>query len=405
MTEHEFFDRLAELAVRVGVNLQPEQELVVAGDVEHAPLVRALMEAGWRAGAADVQALYREPYDQLFLGRYATDYRLERSSFAGLAMVDHLASGQMAYIATDVGGESDLYADVSPERLARITRVEYWRRRSELGTRGVAWTGIPFPTEAWASRVFGEPDLERLRDAIAHATRLDEPDPVGSWKEHVAELNARADWLTARAYDGLRFRGPGTDLFVGLLPRARWGSAEMETSWGQRYVANIPTEEIATTPDCWRTSGEVTITVPFAEVGAYVADASFQFEEGHVVHASAAQGQEWLTQMLATDEGASLLGEVALVPAGNRLSELGLTYFHLLLDENVASHIAFGQSYADTVPGSDGLTPTEQQAAGMSNSSVHYDFMIGGPEVDVFGVTEDGREEPLMVGGSWHSPS
>lgn len=401
MTEHEFFERLSELAVQVGVNLQPEQELVVAGDVEHAPLVRALMEAGWRAGAADVQALYREPYDQLFLGRYATDYRLERSPFAGLAMVDHLASGQMAYIAIDVGGESDLYADVSPERLARITHVEYRRRRNELGTRGVAWTGIPFPTEAWASRVFGEPDLERLRDAIAHATRLDEPDPVGSWKEHVAELNARADWLTARAYDGLRFRGPGTDLFVGLIPRARWGSAEMETSWGQRYVANIPTEEIATTPDCWRTSGVVTISAPFADVGAFVTDASFRFEEGRVVHASATQGEEWLRQMLATDDGASMLGEVALVPARNRLSELGLTYFHLLFDENVASHIAFGQSYADTVPGSDGLTAAEQQAAGMSISTVHHDFMIGGSEVDVFGVTEDGREEPIIVGGDW----
>ena len=405
MTEHEFFERLAELAVQVGVNLQQGQELVVSGDVEHAPLVRALMEAGWRAGAADVQALYREPYDQLFLGRYAADYRLDRSPFSALAMVDHLASGQMAYIAIDVGGESDLYADVSPETLARITRVEYRRRRNELGTRGVAWTGIPFTTEAWASRMFGEPDLERLCDAIAHATRLDETDPVGSWTKHVAELNARDDWLTARAYDGLRFRGPGTDLFVGLIPGARWGSAEMETSWGQRYVANIPTEEIATTPDCWRTSGLVTISVPFAEVGAYVTDASFRFEEGHVVHASAAQGEEWLTQMLATDEGASMLGEVALVPAGNRLSELGLTYFHLLFDENVSSHIAFGQSYADTVPGADELTAAEQLAAGMSISTVHYDFMIGGPQIDVSGVMKDGREEPLMIGGSWQSHS
>lgn len=401
MIEREFFERLADLAIRVGVNLQAGQELAIAADVEHAPLVRALMEAGWRAGAADVQVLYREPYDKLLLGRYAADDVLERSSFTSLALMDYLASGQMAYVATDVGGDSDLYADVSPERLARITAVEYRRRRSELGTQNVAWTGIAFPTAAWASRMFGEPDLERLREAIAHATRLDEVDPVASWKAHIARLNARAEWLTTRGYDGLRFRGPGTDLFVGLLSQARWGSAELETSWGQRYVANLPTEEIATTPDCWRTSGVVTITVPFADVGAYVTGASFRFENGRVVDASATEGEEWLRQMLATDEGSSLLGEVALVPAQNRLSEVGLTFFHLLFDENVSSHIAFGQSYTDTIPGSDQLTAAEQQAAGLSMSTVHYDFMIGGPEVDVLGVMTNGVEEPIMVEGRW----
>ena len=296
MTEREFFERLADLAIQVGVNLQPGQELAIAADVEHAPLVRALMEAAWRAGAADVQVLYREPYDTLLMGRYAADDRLNRSSFASLALMDYLASGQMAYVATDVGGDSDLYAEVSPERLARITPVEYRRRRGELGTQNVAWTGTAFPTAAWASRMFGEPNLERLQEAIAHATRLDEGDPVASWKAHIATLNSRAEWLTMRAYDGVRFRGPGTDLFVGLLPQARWGSAEMKTSWGQTYVANIPTEEIATTPDCWRTSGVVTITVPFADVGAYVTDASFRFENGRVVHASASQGEEWLSR-------------------------------------------------------------------------------------------------------------
>jgi aminopeptidase len=239
VTENEFFERLADVAIRVGVNLQPDQELAIAADVEHAPLVRTLMEASWRAGAGDVQVLYREPYDKLLLGRYAADERLSRSSFANLALMDYLAGGQMAYVATDIGGDSDLYAEISPERLARITSVEYRRRRSELGTQNVAWTVTAFPTAAWASRMFGEPDLERLREAIAHATRLDEGDPVASWKAHLDMLNSRAEWLTTRAYDGLRFRGSGTDLFVGLLPQARWGSAEMKTSWGQTYVANI----------------------------------------------------------------------------------------------------------------------------------------------------------------------
>jgi aminopeptidase len=217
----------------------------------------------------------------------------------------------------------------------------------------------------------------------------------------MAALAARAVSLTKRAYDGLRFRGPDTDLFVGLLPNADWGSAELETSWGQSYVANIPTEEVATTPDCWRTNGVVTATLPFADVGAYVTEASLRFEDGRVVEASAAQGEAWLRQMLATDDGASMLGEVALVPARNRLSELGMTFFHGLFDENVSSHIALGDSYTETVPGSELLTAAERQAAGMSSSNVHYDFMIGGPDVDVFGTTKAGSEEAIMIQGEW----
>ena len=243
--------------------------------------------------------------------------------------------------------------------------MELKRRRFELGAkRGVAWTLIPFPTAAWASRIFGEPDVRRLREAFGHATRLDEPDPVAAWKSHMGALAARADSLTKRAHDGVRFRGPGTDLFIGLLPNAHWGSAELETSWGQTYLANIPREEVATTPDCWRTNGVVTTTLPFADVGAYVTDVSLRFKDGRVVEASATQGEAWLRQMLATDDGASMLGEVALVPARNRLSELGMTFFHGLFDENVSSHIALGNSYTETVPGSELLTAAERQAVG-----------------------------------------
>ena len=403
MNDSEFFERLADIAIRVGVNLQQGQELAVVGDVEHAQLVRATMEAGWRAGAADVQALYREPYDQLFLGRYAPDAQLQRSSFASLALLDNLANGQSAYVAIDRGAEFDLYREIDPSRFARIAPAEYRRRLGELGARrGVAWTVIPFPTPSWAAHVFGEPDVARLRDAIAHGMRLDESDPVAAWQSHGAKLEERAHWLSERRYDGIRFRGPQTDLFVGLLPTARWGGFRMETAWGQKYCPNIPTEEVATTPDWRRTHGVVTTTVPFADAGAYVAGATFTFENGRLLAASATEGEPWLLEMLATDQGASRLGELALVPTGNRLADLGRTYFHGLFDENVASHIAFGLSYTETVPGAEAMTDDEREAAGMAISNVHYDFMIGGTDIDVFGITKDGAEEAVMVAGQWH---
>jgi aminopeptidase len=403
MDEQEFFRSLGELAVRVGANLQAGQELVVFGDVEHAPLVRAMMDAGWRAGASDVQCLYREPYDRLFLGRYGADDHLERSPFATLAYFDHLAEGQRAVIVVWGDATPDLYADIDPERLARIVPAEAMRRRAEIwGRRGVAWTVIPFPTEAWSARIFGEPDVGRLREVMARAMRLDEPDPVAAWRDHLGELSARAEMLNARSYEALRFRGPGTDLLIGLLPNARWGSVQGKTAWGQTYLANIPTEEVCTTPDFRRTHGLVTMTRPFANAGAYVTGISLRFEHGRLVHTSAGEGEAWLRQMLATDDGASLVGEIALVPTHNRLAEFQLTFFHGLFDENVSSHMALG--WGLTEPGTEGMTAAERRAAGMSTSSVHNDFTIGGPEIDVSGVTKDGREEPLMVGGNWQSP-
>ena len=402
MGEQEFFERLGELAVRVGANLQPGQELVVFGDVEHSPLVRTTMEAGWRAGASDVQCLYREPYDRLFLGRYGADDCLERSPFATLAYFDHLAEGQRAVVVVWGDAAPDLYAEIDPERLARIVPAEAMSRRAEIwGRRGVAWTVVPFPTEAWSARIFGEPDVGRLRDVMARAMRLDEPDPVAAWRDHLGELAARAETLNARSYDALRFRGPGTDLLIGLLPFARWGSVQGKTAWGQRYLANIPTEEVCTTPDFRRTHGLVTTTRPFANAGAYVTGISLQFEHGRLVQASADEGETWLRQVLATDDGASMVGEIALVPTQNRLAELQLTFFHGLFDENVSSHLALG--WGLTEPGTEGMTAAERRAAGISTSSVHNDFTIGGPEIDVSGVTKDGSEEPLIIGGNWQS--
>ena len=255
--EHEFSRSLGELAVRVGANLQAGQELVVLGDVEHAPLVRATMEAGWRAGASDVQCLYREPYDRLFPGRYGADDNLERSPFASLAYFDRLAEGQRAVVVVWGDAAPDLYAEIEPERLARIVPAHAMRRRAEIwGRRGVAWTVIPFPTEAWSARIFGEPNVGRLRKVVARAMWLDEPDPVAAWRDHLEELSARAEMLNARSYDALRFRGLGTDLLIGLLPNARWGSVQGKTlgasrTWRTFHQKKPVPHQISGAPTGW----------------------------------------------------------------------------------------------------------------------------------------------------------
>jgi aminopeptidase len=322
-----------------------------------------------------------------------------------LASLEHLGEGERALVMVTGDATPDLYADIDPARMARIVPAEAMRRRAEIwGRRGVAWTMIPFPTEAWSARIFGEPDPARLREVVAHATRLDERDPVTAWKDHLGELSARADVLNARSYDAIRFRGPGTDLLIGLLEDAHWGDVTGRTAWGQMYLANMPTEEVFTTPDYRRTQGLVTMTRPFADRGAYVNGISLRFERGRLVEVSADEGEAWLRQLVATDDGASMVGEIALVPAPNRLSELELTFFHSLFDENVASHMALGNGITGAVHGAGRLTADERRAAGISTSMVHHDFTIGGPQIEVWGRTKDGHEEPVMIGGSWYSP-
>jgi aminopeptidase len=258
------------------------------------------------------------------------------------------------------------------------------------------WTVVGVPNEGWANQVFGTPDIDRLWELVELCVRLNEDDPVAAWQAHVKRIGRRARLLNDLHVDALHYRGPGTDLTVGLLPESRWQGCESETAEGIAYVANMPTEEVFTTPDARRTEGFVRSTRPLALYGRIVRGLEVRFEEGRIVDVHADEGEDVIKGQLETDKRAGYLGEVALVDGTSRIGQTGMTFFETLFDENATCHIAYGAAYAEAVEG--GLIE------GVNVSTVHTDFMIGGPEIDVDAVLPDGSVVPVLRQDVWQLP-
>jgi aminopeptidase len=388
------------LAVRVGANVQPGQTLVVNALVEHAPLVRAVADEGYAAGARYVDVGYADQHVRRTHIEHASDEALDFSPPWLVERIRRLGETGGALVSITGNPEPELFADLDGERVGRARMRELAAEALKL-TDGLSnWTIVPFPNEGWAQTVFGEPDVERLWQAVETAVRLDEPDPVAAWHEHIAKLQRRAASLNDRRFDELRYRGPGTDLRVGLHPDSDWQAA-LDVSRGIEHVANMPTEEVFTAPDARRVEGVVRSTLPLQIQGTIVRDLTVRFADGRAVDVRASSGQEVMRTHVATDDGAARLGEVALVDSDSRVGRTGLVFYDTLFDENASSHIALGAAIVSAVPWAPDLSPEERKARGVNHSSIHTDFMIGSPELEVDGVQPDGTAVPILRNGDW----
>ena len=408
MDEHaQKLSRYADVAVRIGANVQPGQDLITIGDIDTAPLVREIVRSAYEQGAHYVHVFYDDEQNVLTRFRRAPRDSFDYApAYQGALFAQLIDAG--AAVLRITSGNPDLLAGQDPDLIAAADKAGAQARRPyiERVTSGALnWAIVAAPSAAWAAKMF--PDLEQtaqvpeLWKTIFATCRLDHDDPVAAWKSHVADLHTRSDYLNTKRYSALHYSGPGTDLSLGLAEGHIWMSGSMHSQKGIEFVANLPTEEVFTMPHAARVHGTVRATKPLNLGGSLVEDFSLTFANGRVVQVQARTGEERLRKLIETDAGAARLGEVALVPEDSPIARSGILFYNTLFDENAACHIALGESYRFTMAGGLTMEQAAYEAVGGNTSLIHNDFMIGSAEIDIDGIAADGTREPVMRQGNW----
>lgn len=404
----------AELAVKVALNVQPGQRVMIIGPLAHggasleaAPLARQIAAAAYRAGSPLVETLYGDEVQQAL--RFAHAPRDSFSNFSAWlpkALTEHVEAGHA--VLSISANDPDLLQGQPPELVSAMlqTTGRDMRPFRELISRNdTNWAIVAAASTPWACKMF--PGLApgdataKLWEAIARMCRLDSPDPVGAWETHLATLNARSEYLTRKGYSALKYTGPGTNLLLGLPDGHIWVSGRSTSRRGVPFTANLPTEEVFTIAHKDRVDGVVRASKPLSYGSTLIEGFTLTFEQGRVVRMTADRNADTLQRLLDTDDGAARLGEVALVPHSSPISQSGLLFYNTLFDENAASHVALGNAYKFTLRGGNDMTDPDFERAGGNRSVVHVDFMIGSGQLDVDGVLKNGTAEPLMRSGEW----
>lgn len=400
-------EKLAEVAVKVGLQLEKGQDLVMTAPLAALPLARLITKHAYLAGAGIVTTFYAD--EEATLARYdhAPDESFDKASgwlYDGMAKAYEKGAARLAI----AGDNPMLLSGQDPAKVARANKansIAYKPALEHISNFDINWNICSYPNPSWAKLVF--PDLpiaqavEKLAEAIFAASRVNEADPVAAWAAHNAELRKRSNWLNGERFSALHFTGPGTDLTVGLADGHEWHGGASTAKNGITCNPNIPTEEVFTTPHALKVEGHVSSTKPLSHQGTLIDNIQVRFEGGRIVEAKASKGEEVLLKVLDTDEGARRLGEVALVPHSSPISASGILFYNTLFDENASCHIALGQCYSKCFLDGASLTADQIKAQGGNASLIHIDWMIGSDKVDIDGIRADGAKVPVMRKGEW----
>ena len=400
-------DKLAHLAIQTGVALQTGQNLLITAPIEALPLVRRLSVHAYEAGAGLVTPLFSDPEITLSRYQYANDVSFDTAAgwlYDGMGEAFDANTARLAI----VGDDPMLLSEEDPDKVGRANKansIAYKPARERITRFDVNWNIIAWPGAAWAKRMFTNLSINeaqsRLASAIFAASRVDQPDPVGEWKAHNAALRSRSDWLNGQDFHALHFVGRNTDLTVGLADGHEWMGGASKAKNGITCNPNIPSEEVFTTPHAYKVEGHVRSTKPLSHQGSLIEDIEVRFQDGHIFEARASRGEEVLTKVLDSDEGARRLGEVALVPHSSPISQTGLLFYNTLFDENAACHIALGQCYSKCFRGDADLSKDEIASRGGNSSMIHIDWMIGSGDINIDGLKKDGSRQPVFRKGEW----
>ncbi|GGE70216.1 aminopeptidase [Priestia taiwanensis] len=403
----QYIENYAEIAVKLGLNVQKGQQVVVHAPIEAAEFVRNFSKKAYEVGAKNVRVFW-------------SDQALERIHFdlapdeAFTEFPNWLAKGYEAMVdeksafLSIVMSNPDLMKGVDPKRLAESAKargkaLDNYRQAAQ--SNKVSWCVLGYPSQEWADKVFPdapkEERFEKLWFAILDATRATLDNPIGAWEEHSATLHQKGSSLNEKKYKALHFQAPGTDLTIELPPTHLWAGGSEKNEDGVPFVANIPTEEVFTLPLKEGANGYVTSTKPLVYQGNIINNFTLTFEKGKVVDVKAEEDLEILQDLIASDEGASYLGEVALVPHESPISQSNLTFYNTLYDENASVHLAIGSAYPVCIENGSEMSAEELKAHGVNTSIVHTDFMIGSADMNIDGITAEGTKEPLFRNGNW----
>lgn len=405
-----FQDKLqkyADLAVRVGVNVQPGQTLIVVATVDSAELVRLIVKKAYDAGARFVKVNWSDDtVTRLRYEKAADESFLDDPKWYAGEMLEYVEGG--AAVLHVISSDPDLLTGIDPQRITNHQKT-YGKAMSKYREMQMAdkfsWSIVAVPSKTWAAKVFPNlPENEQvdaLWEAIFKTVRIDQPDPVAAWKEHIANLTQKSEYLNAKKYKKLHYIAPGTDLTIELPQGHLWVAAESHNAQGNTFLANLPTEEVFTAPLKTGVNGTVSSTKPLSYNGNIIDEFQLTFKDGRIVEYTAKVGEATLKQLVELDEGSHYLGEVALVPHGSPISQSGILFYNTLFDENASNHLAIGNAYAFNLEGGKSMTREELNQHGLNASFAHEDFMVGSADMDIFGVTADGTEEPVFAKGNW----
>ncbi|GGC99033.1 aminopeptidase [Enterococcus wangshanyuanii] len=404
----ETLKKYARLIAETGVNVQKGQSVVLQISVDQAPLARLITEEAYKLGAGEVIVQWTDDQVQRQFLLHADEKYLENIPQYKIDQTDDWVNKGASRISV-VSANPDALSGVDTERVAIFQAASgkaLMNLRKATQANKVSWSVVAAAGKEWAAKVFpdladNEQQVDALWNEIFKTTRVYEEDPVAAWQAHDTKLATKAAELNEEQFDALHYTAPGTDLVIGLPKNHLWEGAGSDNVRGEKFMANMPTEEVFTAPDCHRVDGVVSSTKPLSYAGTTISGMTFTFKDGKVIDFSAEQGQEVLESLLNTDEGARHLGEVALVPDPSPISQSGITFYNTLFDENASNHLAFGSAYAFNVKGGTEMTEEELEKVGLNRSQTHVDFMIGSDQMNIDGIRADGTKVPIFRNGDW----